>query len=206
MRSSQWNPEGLWSAGLDEQAHRNEIDIRDTMLEAGCGKGSDRRDSRHDPIDVRPRAEAHPDSQANQRVAQDTERERREKSMTLSHLPCSRRPTNGAVAERVLRRVQHEPAVAIAPTKLPIKKTPVEHQRTRLTFPLAQAMTMRLLPVKSSAPAMITMRRPTENTIPMISRQYQRAGPAPRNGRGEDRAERHERAGEHLSTRTVSGW
>ena len=32
------SPEEMWSTGLDEQAHWNEIDIRDAMFEAGCGQ------------------------------------------------------------------------------------------------------------------------------------------------------------------------
>ena len=70
-RLANGSPEGLWSAGFDEQTHWNEIDIRDAMFEAGSGKGSDRRDSRNNPVDVRARAETHPNRQTNQGVAQD---------------------------------------------------------------------------------------------------------------------------------------
>ena len=70
---------------------------------------------------------------------------------------------------------------------------PVETRR------LAHAMTIRLFPVKSSAPATTTRIRPSVNDEPgeqAHDAEGQRA-PAGGDGRGEDRAERDERAREH---------
>ena len=63
------------------------------------------------------------------------------------------------------------PAVAIAPTKFPTQTSvQIQSRRTVFTRRLAQAITTRLLPVKSSAPAMTTSTRPSEKTRPPSSR------------------------------------
>src|SRR5258705_4229647 len=63
-----------------------------------------------------------------------------------------------------------KPAVNMAPMEFPAKTRTQLNRRARVvTLPLAQAITTRLLPVKSSAPAMITASMPTQNANPMSS-------------------------------------
>ena len=62
-------------------------------------------------------------------------------------------------------------AVATAPTKFPIQTTTqLPRSATVATRRLAHAMTMRLLPVKSSAPATTTRMSPSVNVSPARSR------------------------------------
>ena len=66
-------PERVRRPGLDEQAHWDEVDVRDGMLEAGCHEGRNWRNDRDNPVDVGARAETHPHRQAHQRIAHDPE-------------------------------------------------------------------------------------------------------------------------------------
>ena len=60
----------------------------------------------------------------------------------------------------------------MAPTKLPAKTSPqLPQQAGLLTRWLAHAITSRMLPVNSSAPATTTRIRPREKAIPPISRR-----------------------------------
>ena len=68
------------SAGLDEKAHRNEVNIGNAMLKASRGECGDGRDSRDNPVDVRASAEAHPYCQAHKCIAHNTECQRRDES------------------------------------------------------------------------------------------------------------------------------
>ena len=65
--------------------------------------------TRNDPVDVRARAEAHPDGHANQRIAHDTEGQRRnERERRFRIRDVQRRQSDRTATKSVLRRVEHQ--------------------------------------------------------------------------------------------------
>ena len=98
--------------------------------------------------------------------------------------------------------------MANAPTKLPTQTiAQLPSSRTVVTLRLAQAITIRLLPVNSSAPATTTSIRPSENVNARQETKHAvgHIGPSSRDRRREDRPERDERPGEHGEHEHVEG-
>ena len=106
----------------------------------------------------------------------------------------------GAAAECVLRAVEHQTGCRDGPDAIPGESPPpssTEDARV-FTLPLAQAMTIMLLPVNSSAPPTTTRIRPTKRQCRSAAAPLRRASPARSSAhrRGEDRTEGNECAGE----------
>ena len=61
---------------LDQEPDRDEVHVRDRVLEAGRDEGRDRKDDRDDLVGRRVRSVRQPDGEADERVAQHPERDR----------------------------------------------------------------------------------------------------------------------------------
>ena len=149
--------------------------------EAGRDERRDGRDDREDLVRRRSRAVAEPHGETDEAVAEHTERDRLDEAQ-IRLRRCDRECLHAdrAAAELVLLPDEEDPGGRERAHEISeVDDRPVArnlHVRTRLP---AHAITIRLLPVKSSAPATMTRIRPSENASPPRRRRTPNGTSAP---------------------------
>ena len=137
---------------------------------------ADGRDDGENSVDVRACAVRHPYPQADQSIAHDSERDRRyqrHEDLCIA-VPKAISPTEPP-PELVLRRQVHQPGSRDRADKIAGEHNSQFSKSRVFTLPLAQAMTIRLLPVNSSAPPTTTKISPSEKDKPTRRRPAHRA-------------------------------
>ena len=179
--SSDRGPERLRRKEPDEQCDRHKIHIGNAMLKASRDEPGDRRHDREYAIGRRSSTECEPDSQADQCVAQHTQRD----CLTESEiqLRIGRGESDcayAATSERVLPTGEHqrgndERADEVAE----VNHQPIAEEAPQADPSAAQAITIRVLPVNNSAPPTMTRISPSENTSPANKRPTPYGRPSP---------------------------
>ena len=115
---------------FDEQSHRDEVNVCNAMLKSGCGKSRNRGNDGSDLIEDRSCAVTHPYGQTDQYIAHNSERDRRDEIQRRLGVSCGQcGQSDGAVPERILRRVEHQTRRQECTRKISGKRNcPIEQQ------------------------------------------------------------------------------
>src|SRR5262249_29776010 len=154
--------------------------VGDAVLETGRYKGGDRQYQANDLVGDRTACVCNPHPQANEQVAQHPlEEQCHEIGTDLCDCRIQYRQPNAAAVHIEMVRDTTRTTRPRVPTRLP-QYTIVQLRSTSRVeiFPLAQAITIRLLPVNNSAPPTRTIARPSENTSPPTTRTVAKLKPA----------------------------
>lgn len=113
-------PERGRRAPFDQQAHRNEIHIRDAMLESSGNKCCDGRNDRQDAIGGGARAERQPNCEAHKVVAQNSQHQRLpETQIAFGIGNCKCHSANRTIGKQKLSPRNIATTAPIAPMKFP---------------------------------------------------------------------------------------
>ena len=156
------------AAFVKQQRHRKKVQICDAMLEAGDDESRDGKHDRNHLVDDAASCHAHPHAKAYHGVAQNAAEESRPERKchlcfgNVEVFALNRAIIHLGVVGQVDQECQPKGANQVS------QKTIAQFRRTSVVEinPRARAMTSRLLPVKSSAPATTTMTRPRQKVNP----------------------------------------